>query len=506
LAGVRPSAAIVLAAGAGTRMKSTTPKVLHEIGGLSLLGHALAAVGETNPESVAVVIRHGRDAVAAHLSQIAPDAVVADQDEVPGTGRAVECGLEALDRKSGGTIDGTILITSGDVPLVDGGTLRELLAAHAAGKGAATLLTTIVPDPTGYGRIVRDPATGEVATIVEHGDASEEELTIDEINAGLYAFDAPALRRALISLDRDNAQGEVYLTDVVARIREAGGHVRAIVSDDAQAVEGVNDRAQLAAAGAALNARILERWMDEGVTVQDPATTWVDVDVGLAADVTLLPGTQLKGRTSVATGAVIGPDTTLADVTVGEGASVVRSHGTEATIGAGAVVGPFSYLRPGTRLGEGGKIGAFVETKNADIGTGSKVPHLSYVGDATIGEHSNIGAGTIVVNYDGVTKHRTTVGSHVRIGSDNTLVAPVTVGDGAYTGAGSTIRRNVPPGALAYNDAPQQNREGWVANKRAGTPSADAAEESLNRADTTSGAETSVKKASGKKKTTEGTA
>lgn len=488
LADVRPSAAIVLAAGAGMRMKSATPKVLHEIGGLSLLGHALAAVKGTDPANVAVVIRHGKDAVAVHLSEIAPDAVVAEQDEVPGTGRAVECGLQALERE-GIAVDGTVLVTSGDVPLVDSGTLKELLAAHAAGNGAATLLTTLVPDPAGYGRIVRDPATGEVARIVEHGDATEEELGIDEINAGLYAFDATALRQALSSLGRDNAQGEMYLTDVVARIRETGGHVRAIVSDDAQAVEGVNDRAQLAAAGAALNARILEQWMDEGVTVVDPATTWIDVDVALAPDVTLLPGTQLKGRTSVASGAVIGPDTTLLNVTVGENATVVRSHGTDAIIGAGAVVGPFSYLRPGTRLGEGGKIGAFVETKNADIGTGSKVPHLSYVGDATVGEHSNIGAGTIVVNYDGVTKHQTTIGSHVRIGSDNTLVAPVTVGDGAYTGAGSTIRKDVPPGALAFNDAPQENREGWVEKNRAGTPSAEAAQKSDKGKKTTEGTE-----------------
>jgi len=471
----RPSAAIILAAGAGTRMKSATPKVLHAIGGRSLLGHAISAVAGLRPQQVAVVVRHERDAVVAHLGQIAPGVVVAEQDEVPGTGRAVECGLTALDEAAGEPITGTVLVTSGDVPLVDGGTLAQLVSAHVASGNAATLLTTIVPEPEGYGRIVREPATGEVLRIVEQGDATEEEHAISEINAGLYAFDAGALRDSLAGLDRNNSQGEVYLTDVIVGIRTAGGRVRAIICDEPQSVEGVNDREQLARAGAALNARILAGWMAEGVTVVDPATTWVDVEVELAADITLLPGTQLLGATSVETGASIGPDTTLKDVVVGEGACVIRSHGSGAVIDARAKVGPFSYLRPGTRLGADGKIGAFVETKNATIGVGSKVPHLSYVGDATVGVHTNIGAGTIVVNYDGVTKHHTTVGDHVRIGSDNTLVAPVAIGDGAYTGAGSTIRGDVPAGALAFNVAPQENREGWVVKNRPGTPSAEAA-------------------------------
>lgn len=475
----RPSAAIILAAGAGTRMRSATPKVLHTIGGRSLLGHALAAVDSLRPHRVVVVVRHERDAVVAHLSAIAPEAIVADQDEIPGTGRAVECGLVALDQAAGGALKGTVLVTSGDVPLVDGGTLAQLVAAHAAGGNAVTLVTTIVADPTGYGRVVREPGTGEVLRIVEHGDATEEERAVTEINAGLYAFDADALRGALAVLDRENAQGEVYLTDVVRALRAAGGHVRAIICDEPQIVEGVNDREQLARAGAALNARILERWMAEGVTIVDPATTWIDVDVELAPDVTLLPGTQLQGRTVVATGATVGPDTTLRNVAIGEGASVVRTHGSDSIIGEGASVGPFSYLRPGTQLGPHGKIGAFVEVKNSTIGEGSKVPHLSYVGDATVGVHSNVGAGTIVVNYNGVSKHPTTIGDHVRIGSDNTLVAPVTIGDGAYTGAGSTIRGDVPAGALAFNVAPQENREGWVEQKRPGTPSAEAAAKAM---------------------------
>ncbi|MBN2176383.1 MAG: bifunctional UDP-N-acetylglucosamine diphosphorylase/glucosamine-1-phosphate N-acetyltransferase GlmU [Demequinaceae bacterium] len=485
----RPSAAIILAAGAGTRMKSALPKVLHSIGGRSLVGHAIAAVRETRPERVAVVVRHERDLVAAHLGEIAPDVIVAEQDEIPGTGRAVACGLAALDEAAAGPLTGTVLVTSGDVPLVDGGTLAELVSAHTADGNAVTLLTTIVSDPTGYGRVVREPETGDVLRIVEHGDADDRERAISEINAGLYAFDAGALREALTSLERDNAQGEVYLTDVVAQVREAGGQSHALISDEPQIVEGVNDREQLARAGAALNARVLERWMAEGVTIVDPATTWIDIDVVLSADVTLLPGTQLQGVTSVSAGATIGPDTTLRDCTVGEGAIIVRSHGTGASIEKGAVVGPFSYLRPGTRLGADGKIGAFVETKNATIGVGSKVPHLSYVGDATIGEGTNIGAGTIVANYNGVTKHHTTVGDHVRIGSDNTLVAPVTIGDGAYTGAGSTIRRNVPPGALAFNISSQENREGWVESNRPGSPSAEAAAESAKSAGRTQGTE-----------------
>src|SRR5690606_6368298 len=273
-------------------------------------------------------------------------------------------------------------------------------------------------------------------------------------------FDGAALREGLSGVDRDNAQGEVYLTDVLALARRAGRRVAALVAEDSIVVEGVNDRTQLATLGAELNRRTLTRWMLEGVTVVDPATTWVDVEVELAPDVTLLPGTQLHGATTVATGAVIGPDTTLTDVEVGEGATVARTHGSLAVIGAGASVGPFSYLRPGTVLGAQGKIGAYVETKNAEIGAGSKVPHPSH-----IGEHTNVGAASVTLNYDGTNKHRTTIGSYVRIGGDTMMVAPVTVGDGAYTGAGAVLRRDVPPGALAVTTGSQRNIEGWVASR-----------------------------------------
>ncbi|MBB2923972.1 bifunctional UDP-N-acetylglucosamine diphosphorylase/glucosamine-1-phosphate N-acetyltransferase GlmU [Cellulomonas cellasea] len=493
----RPAAVVVLAAGEGTRMRSATPKVLHTIAGRSLLGHALAAARRLEPARVTVVVRHERERVAAHARELDPTVLLADQDAIPGTGRAVQCALSVLDAaaqaeqaaatdgpgRSGSAVglrvEGPVVVLAGDVPLLDGDTLAELLAAHVADANAVTVLTTEVEDPTGYGRILREAGTADVLGIVEEKDADEAQREIREINSSVYVFDSTVLRSALGRLGRDNAQGEVYLTDVLAIARADGGRVRALRTDDPLLVEGVNDRVQLAALRAELNRRLLEDWMREGVTVVDPATTWVDVDVELARDVTLLPGTQLHGATTVGEGATVGPDTTLTDVTVGAGASVVRTHGSGAVVGAGATVGPFAYLRPGTDLGDRGKIGTFVETKNAQIGEGSKVPHLSYVGDATIGVETNIGAASVFVNYDGVNKHRTTIGSYARTGSDNMFVAPVTVGDGAYTGAGSVIRRDVPPGALAVSAGPQRTIDAWVLRARAGTPAAEAAARAL---------------------------
>ncbi len=474
-------------------MRSATPKVLHTLGGRSMLGHAVAAARELDPGRLCVVVRHERERVAAHALELDPRVLLADQDDVPGTGRAVQCALGVLDASAaadhaGGNgtapqLEGPVVVVAGDVPLLDGGTLAELLEAHVADGNAVTVLTTQVEDPTGYGRVVREPGTGAVARIVEHKDASDDERAITEINTSVYVFDAAVLRGALGRLGQDNAQGEVYLTDVIEIARGDGGAVRAVQVDDPLVVEGVNDRAQLAVLRAELNRRVVTEWMLAGVSVVDPATTWIDVDVELEPDVTVLPGTQLLGRTRVARDAVVGPDTTLTDVEVGPGAQVIRTHGSGAVVRAGAVVGPFSYLRPGTDLGEGGKIGAYVETKNATIGTGSKVPHLSYVGDATIGEQSNIGAGTIFVNYDGVTKHRSEIGSHARVGSDNALVAPVRIGDGAYTGAGSVIRQDVPPGALGINTAPQRTIDRWVLRRRPGTAAADAAAQALGEED-----------------------
>ena len=470
-------------------MRSSTPKVMHAIGGRSLLHHAIAAAQGLNPQRLVVVVRHARDLVATHALDAAPQALIADQDEIPGTGRAVWCGLSALDATAMASaaaqghdrdtvmatqLSGPIVVTSADVPLVDTELLAAMVDDHVAGERAVTVMTTRVANPGGYGRIVRD-ADGSLAAIVEHKDATQAQREIDEINAGIYVFDADTLRETLASLTTDNAQGELYLTDVVALAKTALHGVGAYLAPDATAVEGINDRVQLAASAANLRQRVLERWMRAGVTIVDPATTWVDVTVALAPDSTILPGVQLHGETSVAAGAVVGPDSTLTNVTVGEGATVTRVHGSDSVIGANASVGPFSYLRPGTVLGVGGKIGTFVETKNAHIGDHSKVPHLSYVGDATIGEHSNIGAATIFVNYDGVHKSHTFVGDHVRIGSDNSLIAPITIGDGAYTGAGATIRRDVPAGALSRNNAPQQTIEGWVESRRPGTEPAQAA-------------------------------
>jgi len=374
-------------------------------------------------------------------------------------------------------VTGEVVVTSGDVPLLTGDTLRALVQTHRGEGNAVTVLTTIAADPTGYGRIVRE--ADELTRIVEQRDATAAEQGITEINAGIYVFDGEVLRAGLADLGTDNAQGELYLTDVIGFARGLGRRVGASVLADSLQAEGVNDRIQLAALNAELNRRILRRWMAAGVTVIDPATTWVHDGVDLASDVTLLPGTSLEGATSIATGAVIGPDTTLVDVEVDEGAHVVRTHATLAVIGPGAEVGPFAYLRPGTRLGAKGKIGAFVETKNAAIGDGAKVPHLTYCGDATVGPGANIGAGTIFANYDGVTKSHTTVGAHSFVGSDSVLVAPVEIADGAYVAAGSTITGAVGPGELAVARGVQRNIPGWVARKRAGTRTATAAEAAL---------------------------
>jgi bifunctional UDP-N-acetylglucosamine pyrophosphorylase/glucosamine-1-phosphate N-acetyltransferase len=466
----RPAAVIILAAGEGTRMKSATPKVLHAIGGRTLLGHAITAARAAEPEHLAVVVRHERERVAAHIAEVDPDVIVADQDEVKGTGRAAECALGGLPAD----VEGTVLVTMGDVPLLSGDTLTALAKEHEASGSAVTVITAHLPDPTGYGRVIRAD-DGSVAAIVEHKDATDEQRAVTEINSGIYAFDIALLRSALGEVGSDNSQGERYLTDVLGIAAARGLRVSAFPVEDLWQTEGVNDRVQLARLGKELNRRILERWMREGVTVVDPDTTWVEVRVAIGRDATILPGSQLRGGTSVGAEAVVGPDTTLTDVEVGAGATVTRTDGTDSVIGPGASVGPFAYLRPGTRLGPGGKIGTYVETKNATIGTGSKIPHLTYVGDATIGEHSNIGAASVFVNYDGVSKRHTTIGSHCRLGSDNMYVAPVTVGDGAYSGAGTVIRKDVPPGALAINVAPQRNLEGWVLHKRAGTPAAEAA-------------------------------
>ncbi len=453
-------------------MKSATPKVLHEICGRSLVGHVLAAARELEPEHLVVVVGHARELVAGHLGEIDSEVRTAVQAEQNGTGHAVRMGLEEL----GGGVDGTVVVVCGDTPLLTGATLAALAATHEADGNAVTVLTAEVPDATGYGRIVRDEATGAVTAIFEHKDATEAQRAIREINSGVFAFDGALLADALKKVRTDNSQGEEYLTDVLGILREAGHRVGASVAGDHREIAGINNRVQLSEARRILNDRLLTAAMLSGVTVVDPASTWVDVTVTFGQDAIVQPGTQLLGATQVGEGAEVGPNSRLKDTVVGAGARVDNTVSDTAHIGAHATVGPFAYLRPGTRLGAKGKIGTYVETKNASIGEGTKIPHLSYVGDATIGDQTNIGAASVFVNYDGQDKHHTTVGSHCRTGSDNMFVAPVTIGDGAYTAAGSVITKDVPPGSLAVARGQQRNIEGWVARKRPGSAAAKAAE------------------------------
>jgi bifunctional UDP-N-acetylglucosamine pyrophosphorylase/glucosamine-1-phosphate N-acetyltransferase len=429
----------------------------------------LHAVNQLSPKELRVVVGSGREAVETHIAHIAPLASTIFQEHRGGTGHATQLAL------AGNAPQGTVLILAGDTPLLSGDSLAQFIEAHSSGKFAASVLTAEHPDPTGYGRIIRDD-NDELLRIVEEKDATDDEKFVFEINSGVYAFDGEKLAASIGKLTNANAQGELYLTDVIGILKSGGESVAAIMIDDFTETLGVNDRVQLAESAAMLRDRINDQWMRAGVTIIDPTTTWIDATVEISNDVTLHPGTALLGSTKVATGAVIGPRTTLTDCIVKEGASVLESIAMQTIIGEGATVGPFTYLRAGTQLGDATKAGAFVEIKNSVVGTGSKVPHLTYVGDATIGEGSNIGAATIFVNYDGVEKHHTTVGDHVRIGSDTMLVAPVTIGDGAYTAAGSVITEDVPAGAIGVGRAKQRNVLDWVLRKRPGSKSAIAAE------------------------------
>ncbi|NHO80473.1 bifunctional UDP-N-acetylglucosamine diphosphorylase/glucosamine-1-phosphate N-acetyltransferase GlmU [Micromonospora sp. CMU55-4] len=450
-------------------MKSSLPKVLHPLLGRTLLGHVLAAAGPLRADRTVVVVGHGADQVRAHLTDVAPAATPVLQERQLGTGHAVRIALDAVPDATG-----TVVVINGDVPLLRPETVRALVEAHEEAAAAATVLAAEVPDPTGLGRIVRD-VQGHLEQIVEERDASPQQRALREINAGIYAFDAARLREALGKLSTDNDQGEEYLTDVFALLRDAGEPVAVHCAADHVETLGCNDRVELSALRRLLRDRVNEGWMRTGVSILDPHTTWIDVTVTVERDAVIDQNTQLQGATVVGAGALVGPDTTLVDTVVGAGASVVRSHALGAEVGPEASVGPYAYLRPESRLGRKAKVGTFVETKKTSIGEGSKVPHLSYVGDATIGDHSNIGAATVFVNYDGVRKHHTTIGSHARTGADNMFVAPVRVGDGAYTAAGSVITGDVPPGAMAVARGQQRNVEGWVLRKRAGTEAAEAA-------------------------------
>ncbi|WP_026922421.1 bifunctional UDP-N-acetylglucosamine diphosphorylase/glucosamine-1-phosphate N-acetyltransferase GlmU [Glycomyces arizonensis] len=465
--------AIILAAGLGTRMKSTKPKVLHELLGRTLLGHVLRSTKAVGPDRRIVVVGAAADQVTAHLEQHAPDVETVYQAEQLGTGHAVRIALEAAP-----DLEGTVIVACGDAPLLRPDTLGRLVEAHEQAANAATVLTAVVDDPTGLGRIVRDE-DGSVLRNVEHRDADPDELAISEINSGTYAFDAAALREQLAKLTTANDQGEEYLTDVLELTREAGLRIGAVVVDDATEVLACNDRAQLAGLRKVLRDRINTDLMKSGVTIEDPDTTWIDVTAKVAPDVLLRPGCQLKGATAVDSGAEIGPDTTLNDTLVGADAAVVRSHADQATVAEGAKVGPFAHLRPASKLAEGAKVGAFTETKNVEIGPGAKIPHLSYIGDATVGAKANIGCGVIVANYNGTSKEHTEIGGGAFVSCNSTLIAPVTVADGAYVAAGSTVTDDVAPGELAVARARQVNKEGWVAKRLPGTVVDEAAKRAL---------------------------
>jgi len=385
-----------------------------------------------------------------------------------GTGGAAQL---ALAEHSG---DGTVLILAGDTPLLTTQTLQEFLDAHHNDKNNASVLTSLLPDPTGYGRIIRGE-NGLISQIVEEKEATDAQKEVDEINTGVYLFDLKTLRQVINNLDSNNVQKELYLTDAIALINKNGAGAYAILSNDYTETLGINDRTQLAECAAIMRDRINNQHMLNGVTIIDPTTTWIDTDVKIESDVVIYPSTAISGKSTIKSGATIGPRTTLVECEVEQGASVVESFAKKSKIGKDAKVGPYTYLREGSVLDNESKAGAFVEIKNSTIGKGSKVAHLSYVGDAQIGQESNIGAATVFVNYDGENKHQTKIGDQVRIGSDTMLVAPVTVGDGAYTAAGSVINEDVPAGAMGIGRARQVNILGWVLKKRKDSKSAAAA-------------------------------
>jgi bifunctional UDP-N-acetylglucosamine pyrophosphorylase/glucosamine-1-phosphate N-acetyltransferase len=435
-------------------MRSSLPKVLHPLCGRPLIAWPLEAAREAGAGKV-VVVDGPKRRLAEHLPE---DVVVAVQEEPRGTGDAVAAAAAEISATD------TVVVVMGDVPLVGADTLTALVAAHEEAGAAATMLTAELEDPSGYGRVVRD-AEGQVERVVETkaaGDASPQELAIREVNTGIFAFDGGALLAALAELDSSNAQGEVYLPDVLPSMRAAGREIGAHVADDASVTLGINDRVDLARVREIAQRRINEAHMRAGVSIVDPRTTTIDAGVTIGADTVIEPACFLRGTTTIGERATIGALTTITDSDIADDATVLHSHLDRARVGAKATVGPFAYLRPDAVLEDGAKAGTFVEIKNSTIGAGTKVPHLSYIGDADVGEGSNIAAGNITANYDGRSKHRTTIGARVRTSVDTMFVAPVTVGDDAYTGAGSVITDDVPPGALGIARARQTNVEGYA--------------------------------------------
>jgi len=448
-----------MAAGEGTRMRSSLPKMLHPVCGRPLVAWPILAAREAGAGRVAAIVSPGHD-IAAGLPG---DVETVTQEAADGTGGAVRAALPLIEDSE------TVLVLSGDHPLISAAVISGFLDAHAASDSAATMMTIELEDPGSYGRVVRG-ADGEIERVVEAkaaGDAGAGELEIREINAGTYAFDAGPLAAALHGLSNDNAQGEYYLTDVFAALRAAGHSVAGHRAEDFAVTMGVNNRVDLAAVEVEARRRLLEAHMLEGVTVVDPGSTWIDAGVEIAADARIEPGTSLRGATRIGAGATVGPLATLIDSAVGARSAVLHSYLVECEVREDCSVGPFAYLRPGAHLEDGAKVGTFVEIKNSHLGEGTKVPHLAYVGDADIGPGSNLGAGTITANYDGFRKHRTVIGRDVRIGVDTMLIAPVEVGDSAYTGAGAVIKDDVPDGALGVSENAQRNIDGYAARKAA---------------------------------------
>jgi bifunctional UDP-N-acetylglucosamine pyrophosphorylase/glucosamine-1-phosphate N-acetyltransferase len=452
-----PVVVVILAAGHGTRMRSGTPKLLHPLCGQPMIAWPVAAARGAGATRVVVVDSPER----ALASVLDGEVAIAVQERALGTADAVRAAGAEIDPGS------TVIVINGDVPLVTSETLRGLAEAHTRSGAAATIATAMRDDAAGYGRIVRAP-DGSVERVVETkapGDATESELRIREINTGIFAFDGGVLLEALAQVRADNAQGELYLPDVLPILRGLGRTVAAFDVADQEVTLGVNDRVGLAAVRALAQRRINERHMLAGVTIVDPASAVIDAGVEIGEDTVIAPFTSLLGATTIGARCEVGPLSTVIDSQLGDDARVVHSYLTGADVGERTSVGPFAYLRPGAILREGSKVGTFVEVKNSEIGAGTKVPHLSYIGDADIGERTNIGAGTITANYDGYSKHRTTIGSGVKVSVDTMFVAPVTVGDDAYTGAGSVITEDVPPGALGVARERQRNVEGYAARR-----------------------------------------
>lgn len=464
-------AVVVLAAGNGSRMKSETHKLLHPLAGIPILGHVLATAESLNPDQLVIVLKHQQNQIVEYLNQRGGSYLVAEQGSGMGTAEAAQSGVSALPPDW----SGDVLVLSGDAPLIDLAQLQQLIALHRDARAEATLLTAELSDPTGYGRIIREG--GALTRIVEQADASSEQLLVAEVNAGCYVFDHHSLQRQLPLVGTANAQGERYLTDTVKQILQGGGVVATLLARDSWTISGVNDRVQLSAVAVELNRRLTRAWQLAGVTIENPDLVWIDVAAVIDSDVTLLSGTRILGSTKIGSGSVIGPDTTIQDSEIAAGVRILRSEVIQTRIGAAAQVGPYSHLRAGTELATGSKVGAFVEVKNSHIGAQSKVPHLSYIGDAHIGADCNIGAGTIFANYDGQAKHQTVLQSGVQVGSGTILVAPVRVGAGAYSAAGARIRGDVTSGALVYSPSQQQEIADWVRAKRPGSKSALAAEQ-----------------------------